>query len=168
MQRNSFRHENITYTYFDEWLVVKVRKHTASFRLPPSLRFFLLFIFFSFSFGLCMHYKIYEAVFVYFRTFMCLRVFIYEKFLDSHVVIWMLQFTDIVSSDVAIVEAIERCKSQHGKNETNKRKKTATAKAVVVKTTISTASAAATMATMKTTTPTNDEWKIHAKSEGER
>lgn len=68
----------------------------------------------SFHFHLvCMHYKIYKAVFVYFRTFICVwrGVFIYGKFLDSHVVIWMLQFTDIVSSDVAIVGSIERCKS---------------------------------------------------------
>lgn len=79
----------------------------------------------------------------------CVGVFVYGEFLDSHVVIWMLQFTDIVSSDVAIVGAIEQCKSQHKRSEKKSDTKAA------VKTT-----------TAKKSITTNDEWKIHRTREG--
>lgn len=53
-------------------------------------------------------------------------VHIRGNFLDSHVVIWMLHFTDIVSSsDVAtIVRVIEQSKSQKEKEAEQEKKVT--------------------------------------------
>lgn len=124
-----------TYTYYGEWLVLKVRIHNS------------VFVFFSFSFSffiwsVCIIKSIRQLVFSHIYVF---RVFEYGKFLDSHVVIWMLHFTDIVSTDVAtIVESMELCKSQ------NRTKKSSDTKAAAKTTTIT------------KTTPTDDEWKIYS------